>query len=74
MQVWRGWTAMASTPTIRALTWDEWCARQQCTARDEQCRQPGVPFSEQQLARLSFLRWLYHTGRHGLGEHDSECT
>ena len=72
MQVWRGWTAMASMSTIRALTWDEWCARQQCTLRDEQCWQPGVSFSEQQLARLSFLRWLYHTDRLGLREHDND--
>jgi hypothetical protein len=66
MQAWRGWTA--TTPTIRALTWTEWCARQQRTQRDEQRRLPGVPFTERERARLSFVRWLWQTGRLAPGE------
>ena len=63
-QVWMGWTAMASTPATRALTWAEWCARQQHTLQDEQCRQQGVSFfSEGEMAHLSFVRWLCQTGR-----------
>jgi hypothetical protein len=63
-QDWTGWTAMASTPTIRPLTWAEWCARQQHTPRDEQCRKQGVSFfSEGEMAHLSFVRWLCQTGR-----------
>jgi hypothetical protein len=51
MQVWKGWTATAGAPT-----WAEWCARQQGTRRDERRRQEGVPFSQWELARLSFVR------------------
>jgi hypothetical protein len=65
MQAWRGWTATGAAPTIRALTWAEWCARQQRTLWDEQRRKQGVPFTERELARLSFVRWLCQTGRLG---------
>ena len=64
-QVWTGWTATTPTPTIRALTWAEWCARQQRALRDEQRQQQGIPFSERELACLSFVRWLCQTGRLG---------
>jgi hypothetical protein len=67
MRVWRGWTM--STPTSRALTWSEWCTRQQRALRDEQLRQQGVPFSERELACLSFVRWLCQTGRLDPREH-----
>ena len=70
MQVWRGWTV--PTPTMRALSWSEWCARQQGTLGDVQCRKQGVPFSEQQQARLAFLRWLYQTGRLDPREYDND--
>ena len=68
MQVWRGWTATAATPTTRttrALTWAEWCAWQQRTLHDgERCHE-GMRLTTRELARLSFVRWLYQTG--GLG-------
>jgi hypothetical protein len=70
MQVGRGWTAMAPTPTIRVLTWTEWCAVARRIARGEQCQQQGVLFSERELARLSFVRWLCQTGRLGSREQD----
>ena len=71
MQVWKGWAALAPTPTIRALTWAEWCTRQQGALRDAMRRQQGVPFSERELACLSFVRWLCQTGRLGPREHDN---
>jgi hypothetical protein len=54
MQAWKGWTATAGVPT-----WAEWCGRQQGTLRARQ-RRPlsGVPFTERELARLAFVRWL----------------
>lgn len=44
--VWRGWPVMASTPTARALTWAEWCARQQRAIRYERVRRQDVSFSD----------------------------
>ena len=70
-QAWQGWTATAVAPTTAAPTWAEWCARQQGPPRDEQRRQEGVPFSERELARLSFVRWLCQTGRLDPQEHDT---
>lgn len=63
MQAWRGWTATTVAPTADAPTWAEWCARQHGTRRDEPRGQKDLPFSEQELARLSFVRWLCQTGR-----------
>ena len=80
MQAWRGWTATAATPTTpttpttrttRALTWAEWCARHQHTLRDEERCHEGVRFTEGELVRLSFVRWLYQTGRLGPRGHDT---
>jgi hypothetical protein len=70
MQAWKGWTATAVAPSIRPLTWSEWCIRQQGTLRDEQDRRQGVPFSARELAHLSFLCWLCQTGRLDPQEHD----
>ena len=63
MQAWKGWMAKAVAPTAGPPTWAEWRARQQDALRNEQRRQQGMPFSEQGLARLSFVRWLCQTGR-----------
>lgn len=71
MQAWRGWTtATAGAPTTAPLSWAEWRARQHRALRDEQRRRHGLPFSERELARLSFVRWLYQTGRLDLREGD----
>lgn len=72
MQAWNGWTAAIptmratpATPTTRAFTWAEWRAWQQRTLPgDERCHEQ-VRFSDVELARLSFLRWLYQAGRLG---------
>jgi hypothetical protein len=72
MEAWRGWTATGAAPRIRALIWAEWCARQQCTLRDEQLRQQGMPFTERELARLSFVRWLCQTGHVAPRDHDND--
>jgi len=71
MQAWRGWTATGAAPTIRALTWAEWCVRQQGALRPQQRLRQDVPFSERELAYLSFVRWLYQTGRLDPREHDN---
>jgi len=62
-QAWRGWTAPADATARGALTWSEWCARQQRIARVAQRPEHESPFSGRELARLSFVRWLHHTGR-----------
>jgi hypothetical protein len=75
MQAWRGWTVgavTAVTPTAGPLTWAAWCAWQQGTLRDERRWQHNVSFSERELARLSFLRWLYRTGRLGPQEQEHD--
>jgi len=67
MQAWTGWTATSAPGVKTALTWNEWCACQQGVlggekpqlGRQQQC----MPFNNQELARLSFVRWLYQTGR-----------
>jgi hypothetical protein len=69
MQAWKGWTATALAPT-RSLTWDEWCARQPSTLRDEQRWPEDLSFSEWERAHLSFLRWLCQTGRLDPRGHD----
>jgi hypothetical protein len=50
--------------TKSRLTWDEWCALQRRHMGLEQRRQAGIPFSDRELARLSFVRWLYHNHNH----------
>lgn len=42
--------------------------------RGEQCQQQGILFSERELARLLFVRWLCQTGRLGSREHDDILT
>jgi hypothetical protein len=64
MPIWKGWTA-----TTGARTWDEWCAQQQGALRNQQ--RQDVPFSERELACLSFMRWLYQAGRLDPREHDT---
>jgi hypothetical protein len=74
MQAWRGWTATAAIPTTRttrARTWAEWCAWQQRTLWDEEGCHEGVQFTEGELARLSFVRWLYQAGRLGPRGYDN---
>ena len=66
MQAWKGWTATAG-----ALPKAEWCARQQGALRDQQRRRQDAPFSARELTGLSFVRWLYQTGRLDPGEHDN---
>jgi hypothetical protein len=65
-QIWTGWTSTPTptmTPANRALTWAEWRARQQGVQLDAQRRPEEALFSERELARLSFVRWLRQTGR-----------
>jgi hypothetical protein len=67
MLAWKGWTAASDTAVSAAVTWDEWRTHQQRMLGSEN-RQPltqreDVVFSERELARLSFVRWLYQTGR-----------
>jgi hypothetical protein len=71
MQAWRGWTTTAATPSTRALTWAEWCAWKQRTLRDDERQQQGVLFTARESTHLSFVRWLYQTGRLEPREYDN---
>jgi hypothetical protein len=76
MQAWRGWTAAAPTAGHTASTWEEWCAWQRRRIGSEpreHARQPdSVPFSARELARLSFVRWLYQTSRLAPAHNDTD--
>jgi hypothetical protein len=66
MRAWIGWTAALASAGMTAPTWEAWRACQQHTLRRQQQwhkrHQEGSPFSERELARLSFERWLYQRG------------
>jgi hypothetical protein len=76
MHAWRGWTAAAQTAVKTASTWDEWCAWQRRLLGSEQHQQArqheSSPFSQRELARLSFVRWRYQTGRLNPAQHDND--
>ena len=76
MHAWTGWAAASQTAGKTAPTWDEWCAGQRRllgTEQREHSRQhERMPFSERELARLSFVRWLYQTGRLDPAQHDHD--
>lgn len=74
MYAWRGWIATAATPTTRTsrvLTWAEWCDRQQRTLQDGKRCHESMRLTSRELARLSFVRWLYQTGDLGPRGHDT---
>ncbi len=66
MQTWRGWIATSASAITPPPTWDEWRARQRHSLSGENRQQPSqkdnMPFTERELARLSFVRWLYLRG------------
>lgn len=62
MPVWMGWKASLAPGVKTAPTWDEWLARQQRIVSRKQDGQEDEPFSERELARLLFVRWLYRRG------------
>jgi len=76
MHAWRGWAAASETRVKTAPTWDEWRACQQRNMGSETCEQArpreSSPFSDGELTRLSFVRWLYHTGRLDPAETDND--
>jgi hypothetical protein len=69
MRTWEGWTAASGTTTKMACTWVEWCAWHQ---RAQQRQQERISFSDRELARLSFVRWLSQTGRLALQDNDTD--
>lgn len=75
MRTWRGWATMVETPTAQALTWSEWRARSERIQPDAQPVMEPHPerplLTERELARLSFVRWLYESGRIGPRDYDS---
>jgi len=66
MQTWKSWSVAAAIGGNPAPTWDEWCARLRRIRSDEgrqqACQQDNMPFSQRELTRLSFIRWLYLRG------------
>ena len=66
MQAWKSWSVASAIGGNPAPTWDEWCARLRRIRRDElrrqACQQDSIPFSQRELAHLSFIRWLYLSG------------
>jgi len=65
MRSWMGWRVAPATLTKAAPTWTQWCDLQQHRRRAErpQRHENDKPFGERELARLSFVRWLYQSGR-----------
>ena len=64
------WPLPATMAPRARLTWQEWQAWQARHALRSQ--EPAcVPFSDRALARLSFVRWLYRTGRLGPPGYDN---
>jgi hypothetical protein len=67
MHLWSGWTSPTAAAANAAPTWDEWRTAQQRlldgAQRRDSTQRVSHPFSARELARLSFLRWLHHTGR-----------
>ena len=58
MRVWMGWTATSARTADGVPTWEEWCARIQRGSSQAKRQQEGSLFSEHEVARLSFVRWL----------------
>lgn len=66
MQVWKSWSIASTIGGSPAPTWDEWCARLR-RIRSEEMRQQAyqqenMSFNRRELARLTFVRWLYLRG------------
>jgi hypothetical protein len=59
MPAWMGWMATSAPAVKAAPTWDEWCVRQQRILGSGKHQQENSSFSERELARLAFVRWLY---------------
>jgi hypothetical protein len=74
MQVWRGWRATSASAATVAPTWNDWCACQRrllCRTQYEPGREEeSSPFSNRELARLTFARWLYQRGHLDPARHD----
>jgi hypothetical protein len=70
MQVWKGWTVAREAPMIRVPSWEEWLAQLQRVQQAEYHLRQDVQFSDQEMARLMFVRWLHRTGRLDAQEHD----
>jgi hypothetical protein len=66
MQTWKSWSVASAIDGNPAPTWDEWCARlrriRSGEKRQQVCQHDNMPFSQRELARLSFVRWLYLRG------------
>ena len=74
MQVWSGWRATSASAATAAPTWDDWRACQQrllrCAQHKLESKEESSLFSDRELARLSFARWLYQRGRLDPAQHD----
>jgi phytoene dehydrogenase-like protein len=62
MKVWNGWATTSTSAAQATPTWDTWLAHQWRIVGNEQRRTVSACFGERELARLSFMRWLYQQG------------
>jgi hypothetical protein len=66
MQAWKSWSVASAIGGNPAPTWDEWCARLRRVRSSEMCQQTcqqdSMQFSQREIARLTFVRWLYLRG------------
>jgi hypothetical protein len=74
MEVWSGWRGTSACAATAAPTWDDWCACQQrllcCPQREPRPEEESYPFSDRELPRLLFARWLFQRGRLDPAQHD----
>ena len=71
MPVWKGWTATSVPAVTGAPTWDAWTTCQQRALSRKKQQQETIAFSERELARLLFVRWLYQRGSLGVVHNDN---
>lgn len=56
------WPLPTLPPPAARPTWNDWLRQQEHRAHRDSNPPAAAPFSERELARLRFQRWLYETG------------
>lgn len=67
MHTWKGWAEETGSDAVVAPSWNEWSARMRriatCDSQQHDRSRRDASFNQREMARLQFVRWLYHTGR-----------